>query len=60
MDNVYIGTRIETELKELVQAVCKCRGEDVSDFVRRAVRKELASLGYMPLETEKALGIERA
>jgi hypothetical protein len=58
MENVYIGTRIELELKELIEKVCKSRGEDVSDFVRRSVRKELASMSYLPAEDKKALGIK--
>jgi antitoxin component of RelBE/YafQ-DinJ toxin-antitoxin module len=58
MESVYIGSRIETELKELVEKVCKARGEDVSDFVRRSIRKELASLSFLPAEDKKALGIK--
>jgi hypothetical protein len=58
METVYIGTRIEIELKELVEKVCKARGEDISDFIRRSVRKELASLSYLPAEDKKALGIK--
>jgi hypothetical protein len=57
MENVYVGTRIETELKCLIKKVCKARGEDVSDFIRRSVRKELASLSFLPAEDKKALGI---
>jgi antitoxin component of RelBE/YafQ-DinJ toxin-antitoxin module len=58
MENVYIGSRIETELKDLVEKVCKARGEDVSDFVRRSIRKELASLSFLPAEDKKALGMK--
>ena len=53
-----MGTRIEPELKELVERVCKSRGEDVSDFIRRSIRKELASLSYLPAEDKKALGMK--
>ena len=60
MENVYVGTRIETELKELVEKVCRARGEDVSDFIRRSIRKELASLSFLPEEDKKALGIKEA
>jgi antitoxin component of RelBE/YafQ-DinJ toxin-antitoxin module len=58
MENVYIGTRIDIELKELVERICKARGEDVSDFIRRSVRKELASLSFLPADEKKALGIK--
>jgi hypothetical protein len=51
-----IGVRFPLEDKELLEKVCKARGEDVSDFVRRSVRKELASLSYLPAEDKKALG----
>lgn len=58
MENVYVGTRIEQELKDLVEKVCKARGEDVSDFIRRSIRKELATLSFLPAEDKKALGIK--
>ncbi len=43
-----------------LREVSRARGEDVSDFVRRAILKELASLGYLPIEQKKALGMEVA
>jgi len=43
-----------------LNAVCKARGEDLSDFIRRSIRKELASLGFLSDEQKKALGIKRA
>jgi antitoxin component of RelBE/YafQ-DinJ toxin-antitoxin module len=59
METVYVGARIEQELKDLVEKVCKARGEDVSDFIRRSIRKELASLSFLPAEDKKALGIKQ-
>jgi hypothetical protein len=59
MDKVLIGAKIEPELKKLVQTVRRQRGEDESSFVRRSIKKELASLGYMPEETLQALGIKK-
>jgi hypothetical protein len=56
--NVYIGARVEQGLKTLIESVCKSRGEDISDFIRRSIRKELASLSYLPAEDKKALGIK--
>jgi len=35
--------------------VAKARQEDISDFVRRAIARELAELSYLS-EEEKALG----
>jgi len=43
---------------ELLKKVSHDRGEDVSDFVRRAVYKELASLSFLPAGQKKALGIK--
>ena len=52
-----IGVRLEPKDKKLLEKVCKARGEDVSDFIRRAIRKELASLSFYSDETKKALGL---
>jgi len=49
---------MSTEDIELLKKVCKARGEDLSDFVRRSVRKELARLCYLSAEEKKALGME--
>lgn len=52
-----VGVRVTTELYELINKVCQNRGEDVSDFIRRSVLKELAELGFLPIEQKKALGV---
>jgi uncharacterized protein (DUF1778 family) len=52
-----VGVRVTPGDRELLSKVSKARGEDVSDFVRRAIKKELASLSYLPDEDKKALGI---
>jgi len=57
MSNCIIGIRITPQDKDLLQKVSKSRGEDLSDFVRRAIRKELASLSYLSAEDKKALGV---
>lgn len=54
-----IGIRLEKEEKNLLEKVCDARGEHVSNFVRRALKKELASLSFYSDETKKALGILR-
>jgi uncharacterized protein (DUF1778 family) len=59
MSNKYIGFRIDPNDRHLLQKVCKARGEDMSDFARRAIKKELASLSYCNQETKKALGISK-
>ena len=55
--NNTVGVRMPIEDRELLKKVCKLRREDVSDFVRRSVRKELASLGFLTIEDAKALGM---
>lgn len=57
MSNSYVGLRIEPTDRQLLQKVCKARGENMSDFARRAIKKELASLSFYDEETKKALGI---
>lgn len=52
-----ISFRIDDELEELIRKIARARGEDLSDFVRRAVKTELARLGYLSEEEKKALGI---
>ncbi len=58
MLNLTIGVRIQKEDRELLDFVCRARGEDLSDFVRRSIRKELASLNFYNRETRKALGLK--
>ena len=52
-----IGIKLTEAEKQLLTKVCEARGEDISSFVRRAIKKELASLNYFDAETKKALGI---
>ncbi len=55
-----IGVRMPSEYIVLLKKVCKARGEDLSDFVRRAIYKELADLNFLPEEQKKALGLTQA
>lgn len=57
MSNLTLGVRVTLEDRRLLEMVCNARGEDLSDFVRRAIRKELASLSFLPDDQKKALGI---
>lgn len=58
MSNDIIGVRLTSEDKTLLEKVVKMRGEDVSSFVRRAIRKELGSLSFLSNEEKKALGMK--
>jgi uncharacterized protein (DUF1778 family) len=52
-----IFARMKKEDIQLLKKVCEARGEDLSDFVRRSVKMELARLSYLNEEEKKALGM---
>jgi len=52
-----IAVRLLKTDAALLKHVCRSRGEDVSDFVRRAIRTELAKLSFLNPIDKKALGI---
>jgi len=52
-----IVVRLNPRDKDLVVKVAKARGEDLSDFVRRAIKTELAKLSFYTEEEKKALGL---
>jgi len=52
-----VGLRIPEEDRQLIEEVSRARAEDLSDFVRRAIRKELVSLGYYSDDVGKAYGL---
>ena len=54
-----IGVRLTSSDFALLRRVCESRGEDVSDFVRRAIRKELASLDFLKPADVQALGLKQ-
>lgn len=53
-----VFARMPTKDVTLLKNICKARGEDVSDFVRRSIYKELATLSYLNDDSKKALGIK--
>jgi hypothetical protein len=53
-----IGIRLPARDAALVREICERRGEDISDFVRRAIRKELASLDFLKPADVRALGLK--
>ena len=52
-----VGARVTKDLYSKVRTVSRARGEDISNFVRRSILKELASLGYLSIDQKKALGL---
>jgi len=57
MSNPVVFARMPKEEIELVKKVAKARGEDLSDFVRRAIKMELARLSFLSNAEKKALGL---
>lgn len=58
MSNSTVSVRMLEDDKALLERVCKARGEDISDFVRRSIRKELARLSFLSPVEKKALGLK--
>jgi len=58
MNKPIIFARVDEKFLKLLKKVAKARGEDLSDFVRRSVKLELARLSYLSDEEKKALGFE--
>lgn len=58
MSTSVVFARMKKEDIQLLKKVCEARGEDLSDFVRRAVKMELARLSYLNDEEKKALGFK--
>jgi Arc/MetJ-type ribon-helix-helix transcriptional regulator len=52
-----VGVRVTENLYAKIRDVSEARGEDASDFIRRAILKELASLSFLSEEQKKALGL---
>lgn len=52
-----VTVRIHEDIVELISKIADQRGENLSDFVRRSVLRELARLSYLPDEAKKALEI---
>ncbi len=50
--------RITSKDRELIEKACKIRGEDLSSFTRRSLKKELAHLGLYNEDELKILGIK--
>jgi hypothetical protein len=57
MKEHQVGIRFPKKDVKLIKKIVNLRGEDMSDFIRRAVYKELAKLGYLPKTRQKALGM---
>jgi len=52
---VSITFKLEEADRGLLEKVCRARGESLSSFVRRALRREFARLGFLSQDEVKAL-----
>ncbi len=55
--NKQLGVRMPEEKWHLLKKAAELRGEDISDFVRRAVYADLARLSLLTPEEKKMLGV---
>jgi hypothetical protein len=55
-NRVSVTFRIEEADRELLEKICRARGESLSSFVRRALRMEFARLGFLGQDEMKAPG----
>jgi len=55
--NRRLAVQVSEKDRELIEQVVKARGEDLSSFIRCAIRRELASLSFYPEDVKKALGM---
>ena len=55
---IQCNIKISKKDLDLIKKISSRRGEGYSDFIRMAVRKELAILGFLSKEESKALGVE--
>jgi len=53
-----IALRLPKCDRDLLDRLCEARSETISNFVRRAIRAELARLGFYPENVRRALGLE--
>jgi len=52
-----LSARVPETLYHQVKEVSRDRGEDLSDFIRRAILRELGRLSFLSDEQKKALGV---
>ena len=58
MTNKIIGVRMGDRLLNVLKEVSIAREENISHFIRRSVKLELARLSYFSIAEKKALGLD--
>jgi uncharacterized protein (DUF1778 family) len=54
-----VSARMSPEEVKLLRDVAKARGEGISSFIRKSIRRELAILSYLTDDDCKALAIKK-
>ena len=54
--NLRINAQISREDRERLDKLCETRGENISTFIRREIKREMARLGCFSEEEKRALG----
>jgi len=55
--NTRIAIRVDEDLRDRLEKITELRAESLSDFLRRAMLRELARFDMVSEEEKKALGI---
>lgn len=58
MTKIQYNVKIEEHDIRIIKKISLARGDDVSDFIRISIRKELARLGFLKKDEAKALEVE--
>ena len=53
----HIGLRVSVTDLDLIESISKARGENLSAFFRRAIKRELTRFGHLSPEEWKALEV---
>ena len=57
MSGTIVTVKISDHDALILRKIVKARGEDISSFVRGAIREKFASLGFLSSEEKQALGL---
>ncbi len=57
MSRIQYNVKIDQKDLVLMRKITSGRGDNVSDFIRIAIRKELAQLGFLTKQEMKMLGV---
>lgn len=58
MVKIQCNIKIEADDIRIIKKISLARGDDVSDFIRLSIRKELARLGFLSKDEAKALEVD--